>query len=101
MWSLELQKLEGHTDWVRAVAFSQDGSLLASASDNQIVRLWNPDTSQEKQKLDRHKDKVTAVETNNDKMLVFNHGTMLTKKKSLLVPTSELFPNQTLIIENN
>src|SRR5437016_5582632 len=32
MWSPELQKLEGHIDWVAAVAFSQDGSLLASAS---------------------------------------------------------------------
>lgn len=38
MWSLELQKLEGHTSGVSAVAFSQDGSLLASASheDRQI-----------------------------------------------------------------
>ena len=47
LWSPKLQKLEGHTDWVKAVAFSQDGSLLASASDDRTVRLWNPSTGQD------------------------------------------------------
>ena len=55
-WSPELQKLEGHTDRVSAVAFSQDGSLLASASDDRTVRLWNPTTGQEVQKLEGHTD---------------------------------------------
>ena len=53
-WGAELQKLEGHTDSVRAVVFSQDGSLLASASDDRTVRLWNPTTGQEVQKLEGH-----------------------------------------------
>jgi WD40 repeat protein len=68
-WSPELQKLEGHTDSVNAVAFSPDGSLLASASgsldpkhphDNS-VRLWNPTTGQEVQMLEGHTDMVNAV----------------------------------------
>lgn len=101
MWSLELQKLEGHTEGVSAVAFSQDGSLLASASADQTVRLWNPATGQETQKLRNVGYNTTLVFTNDDKILVFDHGTMLTGKESLLVPTSELFPNQTLIIEGN
>jgi WD40 repeat protein len=43
-WSPELQKLEGHTSWVSAVAFSQDGSLLASASGDRTIKLCNPST---------------------------------------------------------
>nr|POF13666.1 vegetative incompatibility protein het-e-1 [Quercus suber] len=61
MWSAEMQKLEGHDGWVRAVAFSPNGQVLASASHDGTVRLWNAATGEQKQKLKAGSDLVSAV----------------------------------------
>jgi WD40 repeat protein len=37
----EVRKLQGHTDWVYALAASADGKTLASGSWDGEVRLWN------------------------------------------------------------
>jgi WD40 repeat protein len=47
-----LQQLKGHTDWVRAVAFSPDGQLLASVSNDMTVKLWNPVTGEPLKQLE-------------------------------------------------
>ncbi len=38
-----LKELNDDNDWVNTLTFSSDGSMIASASDNNKVRLWNSD----------------------------------------------------------
>jgi WD40 repeat protein len=41
-----MHELVGHTDAVWAVSASEDGRFLVSASDDQTIKLWNPQTGE-------------------------------------------------------
>ena len=60
-WSSLLQTLEGHTGGVIAVTFSPNGQLLASASSDKTVRLWDAATGVMRGSLEGHTDRVIAV----------------------------------------
>ena len=42
-----LRTLSGHNDWLWSVAFTPDGTLLASGSNDETVKLWDVESGQE------------------------------------------------------
>ncbi|TGO84389.1 hypothetical protein BPOR_0510g00050 [Botrytis porri] len=55
-WSAALQTLEGHSDSVYSVAFSPDGKVVASGSNDKTIRLWDVATGDSLQTLEGHSD---------------------------------------------
>ena len=53
--------LEGHGNGVYAVAFSPDGKLLASGSDDFSIKIWDTTTGKEVKTLAGHQDIVVSV----------------------------------------
>lgn len=51
----------GHREWVRMVRPNQDGSLLASCSNDQTVRVWVAATKECKAELREHEHVVECI----------------------------------------
>ena len=59
--AVPLATLTGHTGWVRAVAWSPDGTHLATGGDDRTVRIWNTATTTTTTTLTGHTNWVQAV----------------------------------------
>ena len=90
---------------MRARIATNDDSYMrrrvASTSYDQTVRLWNPATGQEVQKLENVGRSTTLNFTNDNQNLLFDHGTWNIEKKAISVLTPELSSNRTTIIKNS
>jgi WD40 repeat protein len=60
-WSACLQTLEGHSSGVHSVAFSHDSARLASASDDNTVKIWDTSSGECLQTLEGHSSGVHSV----------------------------------------
>jgi WD40 repeat protein len=60
-WSACLQTLEGHSDCVNSVAFSHDSALLASASYDNTIKIWDAHSGECLQTLKGHFYPVNLV----------------------------------------
>jgi WD40 repeat protein len=69
LWSVDgrqLLQLDGHTAWVRSLAFSQDGKILASGSHDHRIGLWNVETGKCLAQLTGHTSSVQSVAFSHD-----------------------------------
>jgi WD40 repeat protein len=64
-----------HTDSVRAVAFSTDGKMLASGSEDGSLRLWGAITGERVQILYEHNSRIWSLAFSPDGILLASGST--------------------------
>jgi WD40 repeat protein len=74
--------------------------LLASASDDRTVRLWNLTTGQQVQKFDNAGYIETLGLTEDNKAILTNQRAIQIDSRSALVPARESFTNMTIMIRD-
>ncbi|MCE9533351.1 MAG: TIGR03067 domain-containing protein, partial [Planctomycetes bacterium] len=67
----------GHNEQILAIAFSPDGKLLASASEDKLVKIWNIAEGKEILTFERHKGKVNSLAFRKDGILATAAGEVI------------------------
>src|SRR6266496_6482779 len=62
--------LEGHSEDIKQIAWSPDGRILASGSEDKTIRLWDMQPGEALQTLTGHSDVVTSIEWSRDGRLL-------------------------------
>ncbi|TAQ83564.1 hypothetical protein B7494_g8112 [Chlorociboria aeruginascens] len=69
-WNAVLQTLEGHSGLIKSVAFSHDSKLLASASLDNTIKIWDVATGILQQTFERHNNLIKLIAFSHDSKLL-------------------------------
>ena len=70
----ELMRLDGHTHFITDVDFSPDSRLLATASGDQTIRLWDTEARTQVDVLRGHTNEIKRVEFSSDGATLISGG---------------------------
>lgn len=84
--STELQTLEGHEAPVNAILFSPDDKILASASIDGIIRLWDAGTGRLVRTLAGHRRRPVLINFSQDSQLLASAPTWKDNYNTVFYP---------------